>query len=130
MIIYTQPKRRKLNKNDTYNFCSSWSEGLQKSRVISEKTTRAKIDLILKKYNGFWIAPVSFGMGKVGVPDVIACVNGKFVGIEAKGWKTGHILTEEQKNIIKKIKEAGGYTMVVNPFNLDKLDDLLKELSR
>ena len=101
---------------------------LDRSSRVLEKTTRQGIDKILKKHGVFYFAPVNFGMGKAGVPDVIACVNGRFVGIEAKGWKTGHILTQAQKSTLADIEKSGGIAFVANPFNLEDLDDLIEGL--
>jgi len=100
-----------------------------KSKKILESTTRKCIDKILKKHKVFYFAPVNFGMGKEGIPDVIACVNGHFVGIEAKGWKTGHILTEAQKKTLSEIDNNNGITFVANPFNLEQLDELIGGLN-
>lgn len=45
--------------------------------------------------------------GTSGVPDIIVCYKGRFIGMECK-LPSGH-LTELQKRAIRKINEAGGY---------------------
>ena len=44
--------------------------------------------------------------GTSGVPDIICCYKGRFLGLEAK-LPTG-LLTELQKRAIRKINQAGG----------------------
>lgn len=49
--------------------------------------------------------------GTAGIPDIIACINGKFYGFEVKtdiGKTTGL-----QESTIRKIKKAGGTAVVV-----------------
>lgn len=50
---------------------------------------------------------------KQGVPDILACINGKFHGIELKT-DTGNP-TKLQLYNIKKIKEAGGEAYILRP---------------
>ncbi|MEK4174715.1 VRR-NUC domain-containing protein [Aeribacillus sp. FSL K6-1305] len=50
---------------------------------------------------------------KQGVPDILACINGKFHGIELKT-DTGNP-TKLQLYNIRKIKEAGGEAYILRP---------------
>lgn len=50
---------------------------------------------------------------KVGIPDILACVNGYFVGIEIKAQKGKP--SELQLYNVKKIREAGGFAMILYP---------------
>lgn len=49
--------------------------------------------------------------GKAGIPDVIACIDGKFYGFEVKT-DTG-VATGLQKSTIRKINNAGGTALIV-----------------
>ncbi len=49
--------------------------------------------------------------GTAGIPDIIACINGKFYGFEVKTDKGQP--TELQKATIRKIIKAGGTALVV-----------------
>ncbi len=49
---------------------------------------------------------------KKGVPDILACVNGFFLGIEVKTPTTMRNTSKLQEYNIKKIKEANGEAMV------------------
>lgn len=67
-----------------------------------KKDIRAYLDTI-----GAWYClPATYGYGKSGTPDIIACVNGNFVGIEVK--REGAKPTKLQERRIKQIQEAGG----------------------
>lgn len=59
-----------------------------------------------------------------GTPDILACIGGKFIGIEVKKPKGG-VLSELQKLKIKQIKSAGGVAFVAR-----SLEDVKQELSR
>lgn len=60
--------------------------------------------------------------GTAGIPDIIACVDGRFYGFEVKT-ETGK-LTKLQEATIRKINEAGGSAAVVR-----SVDDVRRILS-
>lgn len=59
------------------------------------------------------------GYGKMGIPDVIACYRGVFIAIECKAGKNRP--TELQQKNLDEISKSGGYALVINELNLDKL---------
>lgn len=61
---------------------------------------------------------------KSGVPDILACLNGKFISLEVKTdiGKTSPI----QDRCIKQIKAAGGISAIVR--SVDETKQILKEL--
>lgn len=63
---------------------------------------------------------------KVGIPDIIACIRGHFVGIEVKQ-ANGH-QSDAQKVCEKNIQLAGGEYWLV--FSFDEFLDKFKEFSR
>ena len=67
------------------------------------------------------------GMGKSGVPDIIACFKGHFLAIEAKAGNNKPTSLQERE--INNIKGCGGYAMVINESNLDELEATIKQLS-
>lgn len=67
--------------------------------------------------------PIGTGYGSSGVPDFLVCHEGHFVGIEAKAGKGK--TTALQEDNMRRIRESGGTTMVVNENNLDELKQLL-----
>jgi len=90
-------------------------EGKVKRRVIE----------VLKKHEVWYFFPANNGFGKSGIPDIIAIVDGHFVGIEVKS-ATGKP-TELQKICGKQIEEAGGTWLVVsNDVTLEVLDAVIE----
>lgn len=62
-----------------------------------------------------------------GIPDVLACYNGRFLGIEVKGGSS-YGLTELQKFNLKKIRETGGVGICVYPSGWEQFLELLDRL--
>lgn len=93
-----------------------------------EKKVKRKIVAILKEYNAYYFYPVTGGFGASGVPDVVACVNGHFVGIEAKADLKKNKPTALQEKNLREIKGAGGTALVIDANNLDLLTTTLENL--
>ena len=49
--------------------------------------------------------------GRAGIPDIIACIDGRFYGFEVK--TEDGIPTKLQESTIRKIKNAGGIALIV-----------------
>jgi Holliday junction resolvase len=62
--------------------------------------------------NSFWIKLHGGMFQKVGLPDIVGCCKGRFVGIEVKVPGREGTLTALQELTLKKIKKAGGYSMM------------------
>ena len=82
------------------------------SALTPEGKVKAKVVKLLKAMNIWYFFPANNGFGKSGIPDIIAIVNGEFVGIEVKS-ATGKP-TELQKICGRQIEEAGGTWLVVS----------------
>lgn len=91
-----------------------------------ESKVKAKIKVILAKHNAYFAMPIGTGYGNAGVPDFLCCVNGHFVGVEAKAQK-GRATALQLKHL-QLIKDAGGHSLIVNEDNLNELDQLLGSL--
>lgn len=78
--------------------------------MLPEKKVENKIKNYLIGLNGYLIKTIG-GSVPAGTPDIIACVNGVFVGIEVKKPKGG-VVSELQKHHIKMIEHAGGVAFV------------------
>lgn len=65
---------------------------------------------------------------KAGIPDILACVNGYFVGVEVKA-QNGRP-SELQLHNIKKIREAGGFAMVLYPSGFEKFKQFILDLNQ
>ena len=94
---------------------------------MNEKRFEMKIRKELEKYNAWVLKTWSNGIQRAGIPDLIICLNGHFVGIEVKAEKGKP--SELQKYNIKKIKEAGGIAMIVYPDDFEDIKKLLEQLN-
>ena len=93
-----------------------------------ESKVKASIVKILKKHEVYYFFPATGGFGRSGVPDIIACFRGQFVGIECKAGNNKP--TALQQKGLKNIMTAGGHAFVANEENIsffesyfDPLDD-------
>lgn len=65
----------------------------------------------------------------IGFPDLLACVNGRFVGIEVKYDKNGtYGVTKAQEMRLRHIMNAGGVACVIDKDNVDGLESFLDRL--
>ena len=94
--------------------------------MASEKNFENKIKQFLKDKNCYYVKYFANRMTKVGVPDILACVNGYFVGIEVKA--ENGVASDLQIYNIDQIKRAGGIAVIVRPSEWDKLKSLIEEL--
>ncbi len=95
--------------------------------MASEKQFENKIKKYLKEHGAYFLkywAGAQFT--KSGVPDILACVNGYFVGIEVKA-QNGKP-SELQLYNIQQIRKAGGFAYVVYPSGWERLKDILDGL--
>jgi hypothetical protein len=92
-------------------------EGKVKRRVVE----------VLKKHGVWYFFPANNGYGVAGIPDIIVCVKGQFLGIEVKADRTKKP-TELQMQCGAKIQASGGWWMVVcDQESLDMLGVMLQE---
>lgn len=95
--------------------------------LTPEKKVKDKCVKLIKAYGVYYFFPATHGFGRSGVPDIICCVHGKFLGIECKAGSNKPTALQEKE--MQAIRDAGGRTLVVNEENITMLDALLKELS-
>ena len=89
-----------------------------------EKKVKDKVVKILKANGAYYFFPATFGMGRSGIPDVVCCHKGAFIGIECKAGK--NTTTPLQDRELAAIQSAGGTALVINENNMDELEGLLK----
>jgi hypothetical protein len=82
----------------------------------------------LKKRKIWFYMPVQNGMGVVGIPDIIGCWNGWFVGIETKAPGKLANVTPNQKNRLNEIEAAGGLALVID--NVEVLIQILDGIEK
>lgn len=94
---------------------------------MREKAFENKIKNYIKEHGGYVIKYWGGGIyTESGVPDLLVCYKGKFLGLEVKG--DGGRPSELQKYNIKKIQDAGGIGMIVYPKDWDKLIEVLESV--
>lgn len=91
-----------------------------------ESKVKKKVVEMLKQRNAYYFYPVTGGYGSSGVPDIVACLNGHFIGIEVKADLKKRGPTELQKKNLRLITESGGIALVIDANNLDHLRDVLE----
>jgi Holliday junction resolvase len=94
--------------------------------MTPEGKVKKQVKKILDDVGAYHFSPMTAGYGRSGVPDIIACVKGKFIGIECKAGKNEPTLL--QKHNMKLINQSGGLSIVVNESNIEALLTLVKEI--
>lgn len=90
----------------------------------AEGRVKRKVVGILKEEGVYHFAPMTHGYGRSGVPDIICCHRGRFLGIECKAGKNK--LTALQALEIESIRSHGGFAIVVTDENWEMLRDYLR----
>ena len=80
-----------------------------------EGKVKDAVTKLLREFDVYYFFPMTHGFGRSGIPDIIACVNGTFVGIECKA--KGKKPTALQHNELKAIEKAGGTTFIVDSYD-------------
>lgn len=91
-----------------------------------EKKVKDKIVRILKEEGVYYFFPATHGYGRSGVPDIVCCVNGTFVGIECKAGRGKP--TALQVAELEAIRRANGVAILVNEENWELARGLIRGL--
>ena len=94
--------------------------------LTPEKKVKNKCVTLIKAYGVYYFFPSMNGFGRSGVPDIICCANGLFLGIECKAGNNKPTALQEKE--MQSIRDSGGKTIVVNEDNLTMLGELIEEL--
>ena len=90
-----------------------------------EKKVKRKVMAQLKEMKAYTVTPMTGGFGNSGVPDVLCCYKGRFVGIECKA--NGGKPTALQVHNLNSIEITGGIALLINESNVDHLTDMIEE---
>jgi Holliday junction resolvase len=90
---------------------------------MKESLLQKKILAHLDSIGGFTVKTIQ--SNKRGIPDIVACINGRFYAIEVKAAGKLSTLTPIQKYQLRKITEAGGIA-----FPADSLDTVIENLKK
>jgi len=91
--------------------------------LTPEKKVKTKVKRILDKLGAYHCSPATGGYGASGVPDIIACWQGKFFGIECKA--NGNTPTTLQQKHLRDISIAKGKALLIDETNVDMLECLI-----
>ena len=90
-----------------------------------EGKVKAKVKRVLDTHKVYHFSPPGMGLGRAGIPDIIACYDGRFIGIECKAGKNK--TTAIQDKNIRAIQASGGIAMVINEDNLEYMREVINE---
>jgi hypothetical protein len=91
-----------------------------------ESKVKKRVKKILDDFGAYHFSPMMDGYGRSGVPDIIACYKGKFIGIECKSGDNKPTLLQLRN--IDDIKRNQGLAIVINEDNIESLLALVKEI--
>ena len=95
---------------------------------MKEKDFEKKVKAFLKN-RGCWVLKTwSNGVQRQGIPDLLVCCNGFFVGVELKAEKGRP--SDLQLWNIEEIMKAGGIAIVLYPDQFERFKDMILELER
>lgn len=94
--------------------------------MASEKVFENKVKAYLKSIGAYFIKTHGDRFSKVGTPDILGCVNGRFVAVEVKG-ENGKP-SELQLHHIEQIKKAGGVAFILYPKDFEEFKKTMESL--
>ena len=95
--------------------------------MTPEGKIKNKVDKLLKKFGVWYFCPNAGQFGQHGIPDRIAIINARFIGIECKSNKTKR-LTKLQEKTGREIEQAGGkFFVVCDDESLGEVREYLEE---
>lgn len=84
-----------------------------------ESKVKKQVVAILKQFGVYFFYPVTGGYGRSGVPDIVACWKGRFIGIECKA-KGGVPTALQMKNLLE-ISDKKGISLIVDETGIGML---------
>lgn len=87
--------------------------------MAAEKNYENKIKAFIEELGGWHVKFFANRMTKTGIPDLLCCVGGYFVGIEVKA-QNGKP-SELQIHHCKQIRKSGGFAFIVYPSGWEQL---------
>lgn len=94
--------------------------------MAAEKQFETKIKDFLSEQEAWFVKFFANRMTKEGIPDILACIDGYFVGIEVKA-QNGKP-SELQKYHCNKIREAGGFAFILYPSGFERFKKFVIDL--
>lgn len=95
---------------------------------MREKSFENKVKEFLKTQNCYYVKQFGCAFTKSGIPDLLICCNGYFLGVELKAEK-GRLAPLQIYNL-EQIKKAGGISLALYPKDFDDFKKLIKDLQK
>lgn len=89
-----------------------------------ESKVKARVKKVLSEFDAYVVMPATGGYGNSGAPDFLACIKGRFFGIECKAGSNKP--TDLQVMNLMRIVETGGFAFVVNEVTVVNLADNIR----
>lgn len=96
--------------------------------TAQEKTFENKVKKFLESEGCWFVKFFANSYTKQGIPDILACVNGYFVGVEVKAQQGKP--SELQVYNVNKIRDSGGFAMILYPSAFPKFKEFVKNLKQ
>lgn len=94
--------------------------------MTPEAAVKNAVKKLLADSQVYFFMPPGSGYGRAGIPDIVACKNGHFIGIECKAGRGKTTALQERE--LERIRTAGGTALTVNETNIDDLKEELNGL--
>jgi Holliday junction resolvase len=94
--------------------------------MAAEKHFEKKIKAYLQNEDAWFVKFFANSFTKKGIPDVLACVSGYFIGIEVKAEHGSP--TKLQIYHCEQIRKAGGFAFILYPSGFDKFKEFIENL--
>lgn len=94
--------------------------------MAREKIFETRVKKYIESNGGWQVKFFANKYTKVGIPDILSCINGYFVAVEVKADRGTP--SELQLHTIKQIREAGGFAFVLYPSGYEQFKDFVKGL--
>lgn len=90
-----------------------------------ESKVKKKVVDVLKKHGAYFFYPVTGGYGRSGVPDIVCCWKGQFMGIECKA--KGGVITALQMKNLNEITAQKGISLIIDDTGIGVFVMLMNE---
>tara|TARA_R110002020_G_scaffold241923_1_gene455227 strand:+ start:2311 stop:2607 length:297 start_codon:yes stop_codon:yes gene_type:complete len=94
------------------------------NKKVTEKWVKQQVVKKLKDIGAYHFFPVANGYMSSGVPDIIACYQSQFIGIECKA--NGNKPTALQQKHLRDITKSKGKALLIDETNLSMLEFYIK----
>ena len=95
-------------------------------RRLSEKTFENYVKAFLDSQDVWYLKVWGNGVQRSGIPDLLICCNGFFMGVELKA--VGGKATKLQTHEIRKIRESNGFAFVLSPSEFEDFKQMILRL--